>query len=68
LLFDTGVLLSKDLSVSCLETDDCKSWTMHTFSIACRYVLSKNSNVSTYFIRKLAWKGGDNISQCAINL
>jgi hypothetical protein len=66
LRFDTGVLLSKDLSAS-LETDDCKSWTMHTFSIVCRYILSKNSNVSTDFIRKLAWKG-DNISHCPINL
>jgi hypothetical protein len=68
LLFDTGVLLSKDLSVRCLETDDCKLWTVHTFSIVCRYVLSKNSIMSTDFIGKLAWKGEDNISHCTINI
>jgi len=31
LRFDTGILLSKDLSVNCIETDDCKSWTVRTF-------------------------------------
>jgi len=31
LRFDTGILLSKDLAVSCIETDDCKSWTVRTF-------------------------------------
>jgi hypothetical protein len=62
LRFVTGILLSKGLFVSCIETDDCKSWTVHTFSMpVCRYVISKNSNVSTDFIRKLAWKGEDNM-------
>jgi hypothetical protein len=52
--FGSGIMLSQDLSVSCLETGDCKSWTMHTFNIACRSVLYKNTYVSADFIRKLA--------------
>jgi len=35
--------------MSCIETDDCKSWTVHTFSIVRRYVLSKNSNVYGFY-------------------